>query len=135
MNLDIYQLFDVYTKEIRSILEMAVPVWHSGLTNKQTTDIESIQKVAMQIILQENYISYALACKKFASQTLEERRTKLCYRFATKNLKSENSFFTRVGTTVNTRHKSDVVKEFKCNFGRFYDSSLPYLARLINSKK
>ena len=89
MNLDIYQLFDVYTKEIRSILEMAVPVWHSALTNKQTADIESIQKVAMQINLQENYISYAFACTKFASQTLEERRTKLCYRFATKNLKSE----------------------------------------------
>ena len=66
MNLDIYQLFDVYTKEIRSILEMAVPVWHSGLTNKQTADIESIQKVAMQIILQQNYISYAFACKTFA---------------------------------------------------------------------
>ena len=34
----------------------------------------------------------------------------------------------RVGTTVKTRNKSDIVKEFKC-------SSLPYLARLINSKK
>ena len=63
---------------------MEVPIWHSGLANKQTADIKNIQKVAMHIILQENYIQYAFAC-----QTLEERRTKLCYRFATKNLKSE----------------------------------------------
>ena len=35
MNLDMFQLFDVYTKEVRSILEMAVPVWHPGLTRQQ----------------------------------------------------------------------------------------------------
>ena len=31
-------MFDVYIKEIRSILEFAVPVWHSGLTRKQALD-------------------------------------------------------------------------------------------------
>ena len=30
--LTIHELFDVYIKEVRSILEFAVPVWHSGLT-------------------------------------------------------------------------------------------------------
>ena len=135
VDLDVNQLFDVYTKEIRSILEMAVPVWHSGLTKKQTADIESIQKLAMKIILQSNYSGYASACEQFGAQTLEERRIKLCYKFATKNLKSENSFFTRVETTVDTRSRSDIVREYKCNFGRFHDSSLPYLARLLNSKK
>jgi hypothetical protein len=131
VNLDGYQLFDVYTKE----MEMAVPVWHSGLSKKQTADIESIQKLAMKIILQENYSGYAFACEKFGTQTLEERRIKLCYKFATKNHRSDNSFFTRLSTTVETRNKSDIVREFKCNFGRFQDSSLPYLAKLINSKK
>ena len=133
MDLDIHQMFDVYTKEIRSILEMAVPVWHSGLTNQQTADIESIQKVAMRIILQNKYITYQLACQTFSALTLSERRTKLCTKFATKNLRNENSFFTKVGTNVQTRQKSNLVREFKCNFGRFFKSSLPYLARLINS--
>ena len=133
LNLTIYEMFDVYTKEIRSLLEMAVPVWNSGLTNQQIHDIESIQKVAMQIILQDKYVDYQLACKLFSAQTLADRRTKLCSKFALKNLKSENSFFTKVGANVETRQKSDLVKEFKCNFGRFYNSSLPYLARLINS--
>ena len=34
LELDIFTLFDVYKKEVRSILELAVPVWHSGLTKK-----------------------------------------------------------------------------------------------------
>ena len=133
MDLNIHQMFDVYTKEIRSILEMAVPVWHSGLSNQQTADIESIQKVAMRIILQNKYTNYQLACETLTAQTLAERRIKLCTKFARKNLKSENSFFTTVGTNVETRHRSDLVKEFKCNFGKYFKSSLPYLARLLNS--
>jgi hypothetical protein len=133
MDLNIHQMFDVYTKEIRSILEMAVPVWHSGLSNQQTADIESIQKVAMRIILQNKYTNYQLACETLTAQTLAERRIKLCTKFARKNLKSENSFFTTVGTNVETRHISDLVKEFKCNFGKYFKSSLPYLARLLNS--
>ena len=132
LDLDIHQMFDVRAKEIRSILEMAVPVWHSGLTNQQTNDIESVQKVAMQIILQDQYTSYQLACETLTAQTLSDRRTKLCHKLASKNLKSENSFFTKVGTNVETRQKSDLVREYKCNFGRYFKSSLPYLARLVN---
>jgi hypothetical protein len=57
VDLDILQLFYVYCKEIRSILEMAVPVWHSGLTKQQSKDIENVQKLAMKIILQEKLAS------------------------------------------------------------------------------
>ena len=133
LDLDVYQMFDVYTKEIRSILEMAVPVWHSGLTNQQTMDIESIQKVAMRIILKDKYINYPLACQTFSTMTLADRRTKLCSKFASKNFESKNSLFTSVGTSVDTRQRSDLAKEYKCNFGRFFKSPLPYLARLLNS--
>ena len=30
-----YVILEVYTKEIRSVLELTVPPWHSGLTQKQ----------------------------------------------------------------------------------------------------
>ena len=130
-NLDIYQMFDIYCKEIRSILEMAVPVWHSGLTRQQTQDIERIQKLAMKIILKEKYITYQLACNTFSTQTLELRRLKLCSKFSDKNLKSENSFFTKLGQGVATR-QSDVVREYRCHTGRFQNSSLPFLAKLVN---
>ena len=45
-SLDTSQIFDVYVKEVRSLLEYAVPVWHSGLTRQQTNQIERIQKTA-----------------------------------------------------------------------------------------
>ena len=133
LDLTIHQMFDVYCKEVRSILELAVPVWHSGLTRQQAADIEGIQKLAMKIILQERYGNYQLACSTLSAQTLEQRRIKLCSTFAAKNLKSDNSLFTRVGTHANTRYKSNIVKEYQCKFGRYKKSSLPYLAKLINS--
>lgn len=61
-NLTQAEMFDVYTKEIRSVLEFAVPVWHSSLTSKLAGDIERVQKLAMRIILQHNYVNYKNAC-------------------------------------------------------------------------
>ena len=57
LDLNTHQMFDVYTKEVRSILEMTVPVWHSGLSKQQSADIESIQKMTMRIILGEDYVN------------------------------------------------------------------------------
>ena len=37
-------------KEIRILVELAVPAWHSGLTQKQSMDIERVQKVAYIIL-------------------------------------------------------------------------------------
>ena len=45
----------------RFMLELAVPVWHPGLTKKKKADIESIQKVAFRIILRNDYVTYQLA--------------------------------------------------------------------------
>ena len=131
-NLDTTTLFDVYTKEIRSILELAVPVWHSGLTKQQSASIEKIQKISFKIILGENFRNYTQACRMLSAQTLEERRLKLCLNFARKNLKSPNSFFTKIEPKINTRGRKSVVKEYKCRTDRFQKSSLPYLAKLLN---
>ena len=134
VDLDIHQMFDVYSKEVRSILEMAVPVWHPGLTRQQSTDIENVQKMAMKIILQDKYVSYPLACSTLATKTLEERRLQLCAKFAAKNVKSSNSFFTKLNPSVNTRQPSNLVKEYRCNTVRYQKSSLPFLASLINTR-
>ena len=77
LGLDTHTLFDVYTKEVRSVLELAVPVWHSGLTRQQSRDIERVQKIAFRIILGEQYKTYQLACSQLSAQTLELRRLKL----------------------------------------------------------
>ena len=46
LDFSVHELFDVYRKEIRSVLEYAVPVWHGGLTLRQSSEIETVQKMA-----------------------------------------------------------------------------------------
>ena len=41
---------------------MAVPVWHSGLTVKQASDIERVRKTTLNITLGEDFINYDVAC-------------------------------------------------------------------------
>ena len=73
MDMDISTIFDVYTKEVRSILELAVPVW-----------TERIQRISFRLILGPAYENYKQACEYLGTQTLEERRVKLCLKFARK---------------------------------------------------
>ena len=115
---------DTYVKEIRSLLELAVPVWHSGLTSKLTRDIERIQKLALGIILGENFVNYEVACTLMEIEPLEIRREQLCLNFARKNIKQENTLFTTAPKLVNTRSKKNVVVEPKCNYKRLKNSSI-----------
>ena len=81
LDLSIRQMLDIYCKEIRSILEMCVPVWHPGLTKKQTVNIEHIQKITFQIILTQNYVNYENASENTRGQkslTLQKFRNKEC---------------------------------------------------------
>jgi hypothetical protein len=118
------------TKESRSILELAVLVWHSGLTAKQTRDIERVQKTALIIILGTNVMNYEVACTLLGIEPLAYRRETLCLNFAEKDVKKDNSLFNK--SEVNTRNKNLVI-EPKCNTKRFRNSSIPYLSRLLNN--
>ena len=131
-HLDVDLICDTYVKEIRSILELAVPVWHSGLTLKLSRDIERIQKVALSIILGDSYINYDVACTLMGVEPLDLRREQLCIKFAMKNVKQENSLLNKATQSVNTRSKPKVVIEPKSNYKRFQNSSIPYLSRLVN---
>ena len=51
-------LKNIYILFVRSVLEQSAVVWHSSLTVENSNDLERIQKCAMKIILQENYIKY-----------------------------------------------------------------------------
>ena len=92
LNVEPYVILDVYLKEIRSLLELAVPAWHSGVTKKQSSDIERVHKVAVNIILSDSEsgrstFSYDMALVALDIEPLEDRREKLCKSFATKNTK------------------------------------------------
>ena len=84
------ELFEVYQNEVRSILEYAVPVWHSSLTRKQVSEIESVQKIAFKMILGQSYSGYTDACATFNTDTLEKRRLDICLRFAKENIWYKN---------------------------------------------
>ena len=131
--LDIFKIFDVYTKEVRSILEYAVPVWHSGITRCESRQIENVQRAAFKIILGESYISYEVACTLLGVEPLELRRTQLCLKFAKKDIKKDNTLFQKPEKSLRTRSKQMTVIEPKCRTSRHKKSSIPYLSRLLNS--
>ena len=97
LKLDPHIIFDYYLKEIRVLAEQGVAIWNSGLTKGQDSDLEKIQKVALRIILADDYKSYDLACSYFGVKRLTERRLELCTNFAMKLYKSDKSaeFFTK----------------------------------------
>ena len=125
-------IFDSYTKEIISVLELAVPVWHSGLNKKLSSDIERVQKLAFRIILGDDYCDYDVACTILKTESLEMRRVKLCLKFARKDIKKENTLFEVILNTSRTRDRGKLVHEYRCNTKRFQNSPLPYLARILN---
>lgn len=82
-------LTNIYVMYIRSILEQSFQVWHSSLTLEKFQDLECVQKNALKIILQDDYISYRNALEISGLSTLFERRSKLCLKFAQSSLKKE----------------------------------------------
>ena len=129
-------LVDVFMKQIRSILEYAVPVWHSSLTGVERLDLERIQKSACHIILGDRYSSYSSARKKLNLDTLHGRRIKLCKKFAKKSLKHEKFkswFKCNVKSSV-TRLKQPKFCQVYCRTVRFDKSPLSYLTRILNEE-
>ena len=106
MKLDPDIIFDYYAiKEVRSLAEQIVPIWNSGLTKIQISNLERIQKVSLKIILGDAYKSYEIAGDHFKIQTLSARRLELSTNYTVKLYKSDKSvdFFTHLNGPVNTR--------------------------------
>ena len=77
-NIPISEMIEIYCLYIRSVVEQAAVVWHSSLTKGEQLDIERIQKVAMRIILKDQYFNYTHALKISGLPTLKTRRNNLC---------------------------------------------------------
>ena len=138
LNLDSALILDFYLKEIRPLAEHGVAIWNSGLTKGQVADLEKIQKIALKIILDDNYISYDVACTLMNIVPLKLRRTELCTTFAIKLYKSPRSYeyFTPAEKLVNTRSEHQLlVEEKRSNTKRCQNAPHKYLARLINQNK
>ena len=130
-------IMDVYVKDIRAVLELAVPAWHSGLTIKQAADIERVQRVAVNIILSDcntgiSEFSYNMALVILDLEPLEVRRRQLCHTFGKKALKSRHKdMFSRNTNQHYTRNKVSF-SEQNSRTKRCFKSPLNYITRLLN---
>ena len=128
------QLLTVYQTRVRSTLEFAAPVFHSGLTKDQSRQIEMVQKKALAIILGRNYNSYEHALSNLNLDRLDTRRTTLAYNFALKCAKShqhKSMFPPNPHFRPNMRNPKPYL-EHSCKTSRYYMSPIPFLARLLN---
>ena len=130
-------ILDYYLKEVRSLAEFGVPIWNSGLSQSQIRDIEKIQKVALKVILGQQYDSYGSACQLFGLEKLSVRRQQISAKFAIKLYKSERciEFFTPAARNVNTRSEAPLLWEEKCNTRRCFNAPHNYLTRLVNQNR
>ena len=137
LKLDSEFILDYYLKEVRSLAEQGVPIWNSGLNKSQVKEIEKIQKVALKIILGQQYESYKSACVRFGLQKLSVRRLEISTKFAIKlyNSKRCEQFFTPAVRNVNTRSDVPLLLEDMCNTRRCYAAPHNYLTRLVNKNK
>ena len=95
--------------------------------------MERIQKVALRLILGENYTTYNEALKQTGLDTLRSRRTRLCLNFAIKCVNTEKTshmFPTNINP-VDTRHH-ETFSVTKARTSRLLKSSIPYMQRLLN---
>ena len=83
-------LVDTYTKQVRTLLEYCVPVWHSRLTMSQFNQIERVQNVCMKVILGQEYKSANQSRKLLKLDTLLRRRKEICLKFGLKSLNHQN---------------------------------------------
>ena len=130
-------LLDIFTKQVRSILEYAVPVWHPSLTGEQRLELERIQKSAFHIILGENYKSYTSALKVLRMDTLHSRRVKLCKKFARKSAQSDkfSKWFKVNNKPAFTRNKPTKYCPVFSRTVRYDKSPISYLTTILNAVK
>ena len=134
-NLPIIELINIYILYIRSLVEQSAVVWNSSITLEECLEIERVQKVALRLIMRENYVSYANALCITGLPTLKERRDHLCTKFAENCAKSEKSshmFPLNSGNIFNTRnHETFFVAPARTK--RYANSAIPSMQRGLNS--
>ena len=111
-----------------------VPLWHFSITKKLSKSIERVQKAAVFVILGKlATLDYFCNLALLELEPLSDRRDKLCRKFARKTIKHpfHSKMFSMVeGRTTRTKRRV-IVPEAKT--ARYDKSTIPNLARIINS--
>ena len=131
------ELIVVYKSYFRPVLEYGDVVWHSSITKNQSKTIERIQKRACRTILGHEYSSYSDALNLCNLDSLEDRRTHHCIKFAKgleQNVRTEHLLPPRRNEchSFNLRNSS-AISQPRFRTTRFYNSPVPYYTRLLNN--
>ena len=122
--------------QVRSKLEQSAVLWHFGLTKKNRSDLERVQRSALRIILGNKYTSYNDALKKLNIESLEDRRKLLCFKFAKNCLKVDKlrKMFPKNSTMHEmSKRNLEFYQVNRTMTERYLNSAVPQMQRLLNS--
>ena len=84
---DEHHMFITYVQQMRSISEMACPVWKGALTQLEIITPERVQRTAQAVIGGVNQTTYQDALEHFKISSQKDRKEALCLKFAIKACK------------------------------------------------
>ena len=123
-------LLDVYGKQCRSVMELAVPVWNAGISVAEANQLERVQKSAFAIILGKSYSSYRSALAELKMETLKNRRSQISLSFARK-ARNNDKFKNRFKISDQPDEPTFTPVPFRTK--RYKNSPFPYLSDLLNA--
>ena len=135
---NIQDLRCIYLTYVRSLLDQSAVVWHSSLTKRNRRDLERVQKTAVKMIMGKKFSNYKIDLKKLNLDSLNDRREKLCLKFAKRCLKNEkvkNLFPLNITKNqIKTRGRKKYLEK-KINTERYRKSAIPYMKDLLNKEE
>ena len=134
LGVDQATLVAYWKAEGRVHLELACPVWHSGLTTAQSRDLDRAQRLAMAAITGRWEPSRSRQLQDLGLEQLSARRTKLCATFGKRTATDSRhmDIFTRSGAPERPGKAARSYREPFCRTGAHYKSAVPYLTRQLN---
>ena len=124
----------MYVKQVRCLLELAVPAWHGSISQVERTDIERVQKCALHIILGDEYEGYKGALELAGLDTLVVRRDNLCLKFGNKALQDpKHKQWFKPKPKLPTRQKHYKYCKPVARTERLMRGPISYLTNMLNS--
>ena len=130
-------LVNIYILHIRSVTEYCSTAFHNSLTVEQDQKLEAIQKVALRVILGQDYLSYEEALSKTSLVSLNKRRQDRCIKYALKASRHPDNMQMFPPNIVESPQVTRNREKFHVNFAHtesYRKSAIPSLQRLLNNQ-
>ena len=125
-------LLDAYFRQVRSMVELGVPVWAGQISKKESKIIERVQKISLNVIFGGKLKHYRKILRENRINSLSWRRKKLCINFARKCIKHERfkKWFEKTEESKDNIFKRVQYKKVKGKRNKLKNTPLAYLVKL-----